>query len=44
MFEFLCGLVVGALVGWTIKQPQWVTDLINKFKNKTNANDDDHFI
>jgi len=37
MFSLLIGGVVGLLVGWNTKQPQFVTDLIAKAKAKLGA-------
>jgi hypothetical protein len=32
MLEFIVGLIVGALVGWHVPQPEWVKNLLNKLK------------
>lgn len=34
MFEFIVGVVVGVVVGWSVPEPLWVADLIAKIKEK----------
>lgn len=32
MLEFLLGLVVGAVIGWHVPQPEWAKNLLAKLK------------
>lgn len=32
MFELILGLVIGALIGWHVPQPQWAKNLLDKLK------------